>query len=304
VGGLRATVIIPSWNAGDVLGRCLDSLERQEVEGGFETIVVDNGSTDGTAELLRQRNGRVRAIVNDRNEGYSTANNQAARIARGSVLVLLNSDTELLAPDTLERLCRTAEEPGVGLAGPLLVNPDGSLQPSCAAHPTVLRSLVVGSGLHRFLPQGLRLRVAPEFWAHDRPADTGWLLGAAVAIRADLFAELGGLWPHEYAEDEDLAYRVEQRGLRVRFDDSARIMHVGNHTLGKHRTDSQRATRIAEAELAFLRAHYSRSRAAAIRAVVGCAYAARAVAHTLLRRPERAAVFRVMASVYARRPAG
>src|SRR5205823_14023758 len=126
------------------------------------------------------------------------ANNQAAVEARGGVLVLLNSDTELLATDTLEHLLEAAEAPGVGLAGPLLVNPDGSVQPSCAAHPTVIRSLVVGAGLHRLLPERIRARVAPELWAHDRPIDTGWLLGAALAIRADLFRELGGLWAPEH----------------------------------------------------------------------------------------------------------
>jgi GT2 family glycosyltransferase len=189
----------------------------------------------------------------------------------------------------------------VGLAGPLLVNPDGSVQPSCAAHPTVIRSLVVGAGLHRLLPHRIRARMAPEFWAHDRPIDTGWLLGAALAIRADLFRELGGLWSTEYAEDEDLAYRLQRRGLRVRFDNSARIMHLGNHTLGKSRTDAQRAARVAEAELTFLRTHYPRRRAAAIRAIVGAAYAARAVLHRLLGRPAQARLYRAMAGVYGSR---
>lgn len=292
-------MIIPSWNAGDVLGRCLDSLARQEVRGGFETIVVDNGSTDDTQELLRSYGDRVRVIQNDDNAGYSAANNQGAELARGEILLLLNSDTELLAPDTLEHVFQAAEQPGVGVAGPLLVNPDGTVQPSCAAHPTVLRSLIVGAGLHRLLPQRALRRLAPEFWAHDRPTDTGWLLGAALAVPADVFREVGGLWPTEYAEDEDLAYRVQRRGLRVRFDDSARIMHVGNHTLAKSRTDAQRAAKVAEAELAFLRTHYPRWRAALIRTIVGAAYGARAVAHRALGRGERAQVFSAMAGVYA-----
>jgi GT2 family glycosyltransferase len=301
VDGLRGSVIIPSWNAADVLGRCLDSLDRQELDGGFETIVVDNGSTDDTAELLRERGDRVRTIRNDRNTGYANANNQAAAVARGRTLFLFNSDIELLSNDVLERLCRTAEEPGVGLAGPMLVNPDGTLQASCAAHPSLLRALAVGLGLQRVLPQRALLRIAPEFWAHDRPVDTGWLYGAALAVPADVYRELGGLWSTEYAEDEDLAYRLQWRGLRVRFDNSARIMHVGNHTLGKARTDAQRAGRVAEAELTFLRTHYSRPRAAAIRAVTGAAYAVRALVHRLLRHHGRADVFVAMTRVYATR---
>jgi GT2 family glycosyltransferase len=300
----RASVLIPSWNAADVLGRCLESLDRQDVPGGFETIVVDNGSTDSTAELLHRHRDRVRAISLDHNSGFSNANNRAARDARGRILFLLNADTELLAPDTLARLCEAVEAPGVGIAGPTLVNPDGSLQPSCAAHPSVVRSLIVGAGLHRVLPQRALVRLAPEFWVHDRPIDTGWLLGAALAVRADLYRELDGLWSTEYAEEQDLAYRVQRRGLRVRFESSARVMHVGNHTLGQTRNDVQRAARVAAAELVFLRTHYSRPRAAAIRAIVGAAYAGRALVHRALGRREEADLFRAMAGIYASRPSG
>lgn len=298
---MRGSVIIPSWNAGDVLPRCLESLARQEVRGGFEVIVVDNGSTDDTADVLRRYGDRVRAIRNDTNVGYSQGNNQAAREARGRILLLLNADTELLAPDVLEQLFRAVEEPGVGIAGPKLLNPDGSLQASCAAHPSVLRALVIGLGLHRVLPQRVLMRFAPQFWSHDRSIDTGWLLGAALGIPAERFRELGGLWPTEYSEEADLAYRTQGLGLRVRFVASAPVMHVGNHTLGKTRNDAQRAARVAHAELVFLRTHYSRPRAAAIRAINGAAYASRALAHRLLGNRERADVFRAMARVYAGR---
>lgn len=284
-----------------MLGPCLASLARQELAGGFETIVVDNGSTDDTDEVLSRHADHVQVIRNDRNLGYAGANNQAAERARGSVLFLVNSDTELLEPNVLELLASAAESPGVGLAGPKLLNPDGTLQPSCAAHPTVMRSLVVGAGLQRLVPNAWLRQIAPEFWSHDESSDTGWLLGAMLAIRTDLYREMGGLWATEYAEDQDIAYRLEQRGLAVRFVEPARVMHIGNFTLGQHRTDAQRAARIAEAELAFLRAYYPRRRAALIRAIVGAGYAARALAHRATGHAVRADVFRAMAHVYAQR---
>lgn len=295
---LRGTVVIPSWNAGAVLGPCLDSLARQELRGGFETIVVDNGSSDETEAVLRERDW-VRVIRNSENAGYAGANNQAAQQARGSVLYLLNSDTELLQPDVLEQLAQAVEEPGVGLAGPKLLNPDGTLQPSCAAHPSVGGALVVGAGLHRLLPDGAVRRIAPELWSHDRSVDADWLLGAALAIPTQLYREMGGLWATEYAEDQDIAYRVQRRGLAVRFVEAARVMHIGNFTLSQHRTDAQRAARVAQAELAFLRAYYPWPRGVAIRAIVWCAYAGRAVVHRLLGRAARAELFRAMARVYA-----
>jgi GT2 family glycosyltransferase len=296
---VRVSVIIATWNARDVVEACLDSVDRQVVDGGFETIVVDNASTDGTAELLRGRADRVRAILNDRNEFYAGANNRAAAVAGGNVLFFLNPDTELPAPDVIERLAVAVERPGVAIAGPTLVNPDGSLQPSCAAHPSVGRALIVGSGAHLLLPKTARARVIPERWAHDRSTEVDWLMGAAIAVRADVFARLGGFWTTEYAEEQDLAYRARQLGLAVRFEHAVRVMHIGNHSVAKRWSEPERAVRVANAELAFLRAHYSRPRAAAIRAVVGLAYAARALAHAALGNRTRAAVYRSMTRVYA-----
>jgi GT2 family glycosyltransferase len=299
VEGLRVSVVIATWNACDVLGRCLDSLRSQQVEGGFETIVVDNASTDATPDLLQRYSDRIRVITNNHNARFSGANNQAAREARGNVLFFLNPDTELLAADVLERIARAVEDPGVGVAGPMLVNPDGSLQPSCAAHPSVLRSALVGMGLHRLMPQAALARIAPEFWSHDASIDTGWLMGAAIAVRADVFRKLGGFWSTMFAEDQDLAYRAQARGLRVRFESTAKVMHVGNHSGSQRWSKAERAERVANADLLFLRTHYRKPRAAAIRVIACAAYAARWLAHSLLGRREQAGVYRRMTRVFA-----
>ena len=202
--------------------------------------------------------------------------------------------------DSLERIAATADEPAVGLAGPKLVNPDGSLQPSCGAHPTLVRALLVGAGLHRLLPDSERARVAPGHWSHDRAADTDWVMGAALAIRANLFRELGGFWATTYAEEQDLAYRVRERGLRIRFEPSVTVMHIGNHSLAQQWSDPERAEHVARAELTFLGAHYGRVRAAAIRALTGAGYAGRALVLRLLGRRHRARVYGAMARVYVR----
>lgn len=297
---VRISVIIATWNAAGVLERCLETLEAQQVRGGFETIVVDNGSTDHTSEVLaRHRNG-VRVITNAHNEGFSAANNRGARQARGAILFFLNSDTELLGTDVLERIASTAEDPAVGIVGPMLVNPDGSVQPSCAAHPSIGRALLVASGLHRLLPDALRARVEPARWSHTRPVDTGWVMGAALAMRAEVFREIGGFWSATtmFAEDEEIAFRAQRHGYRVRFDNAARVLHHGNQSNAQRWSDAVRAERVAAAELTFLREHYSRPRAAVIRAIVGGGYALRAIAHRALGRRGRAQVFGGMARVY------
>jgi N-acetylglucosaminyl-diphospho-decaprenol L-rhamnosyltransferase len=297
---LAVSVIVVTWNAGDVLGACLDSVARQRVDGGFETIVVDSGSTDGTAELLRGRDDVV-VVSKEDNIGFSAGNNEAAAMARGETLFFLNSDTELLDPDTLATLARTVRMPGVGLAGPRLQNPDGSLQPSCAGHLGVRRALLLTSGLHKLLPDGALARLVPERWSHDSARDTGWLMGAALAVRADAFAEAGGFWPTMYAEDEDLAYRVQRRGLAVRYEPSVRVMHIGNHSLAKRWSDAERAAEVAKAEVAFVRTHFGRTRAAATLAILAAGHGLRLVAHGLLGRRDRARVYRAMARVYASR---
>ncbi|MDQ3740632.1 MAG: glycosyltransferase family 2 protein [Actinomycetota bacterium] len=296
---LRASVVIATWNAADVLGACLDSLAAQRVEGGFETIVVDNASTDRTPEVVAAHAERIRTIRNEENLHYGGANNQGAREARGDVLVFLNPDTELRGPDALATLVAAADAPGAGLAGPLLLNPDDTLQPSCASFPSVPRALLTATGTFRLLPERLRRRMSADHWAHDAPADVDWVMGAALAVRAELFRELGGFWPQMYAEEEDLAYRVRARGLCVRFEPAARVMHVGNHSAAQRWSPAERGRMVAEADLLFLRTHYSRPRATAIRAVTGAGYAARVVVHGLLGRRDAVALFATMARAYA-----
>ncbi|HEX2087972.1 MAG TPA: glycosyltransferase [Solirubrobacteraceae bacterium] len=305
-GPVRVSVIIASWNAARVLGPCLDSLERQEVDGGFETIVVNDGSTDDTADVLRARQGRLRVVANETNAGFCAANNAGAAIARGRVLFFLNSDTELLGDDVLERLAAALDDPSVGIVAPKLVNPDGTPQPSCAVHPSVTGALLVATGAHRVLPDRVRARLAPHRWSHDRSIDTGWVMGAALALRSEVFHAVGGWWPEKpvYAEETELAFRVRERGLRVRFDVSAQVMHLGNQSNVQRWSDVQRAERLAVADLLFLERNYGGPRRTAIRAIVWAGYAARAVAHRALGHRDRAGAFRAMARVYAPRATG
>jgi N-acetylglucosaminyl-diphospho-decaprenol L-rhamnosyltransferase len=295
VATLRHSVIVVTWNAAEVLDRCLETVRGQEVTGGLETIVVDNASTDGTAAVLERHADHVRVIRNEENLGFSGGNNQGARAARGDVLHFLNSDTELLQNDALERLMLELAEPGVGLVGPRLENPDGTLQPSCRAHPTVARALLVGAGVHRVLPNALLARVFPAGWSHDEARDVDWVVGAALSVRADAFRYVGGFWPIHYAEEQELARQLQATAFRIRFLPAVRVMHVENVSNQQRFSLPERAARTAAAERAFIDRHYSARRGALIRRVTAAGHLGRAAILRRLGHGERADVYAAMA---------
>jgi GT2 family glycosyltransferase len=298
---MRHSVIVVTWNADAVLDRCLETLRTQEVEGGIETIVVDNASTDGTAAVLARHEDHVRVIRNDENVGFSLGNNQGAADASGEVLHFLNSDTELLQPDALQRLADELGRPGVGLVGPRLENPDATLQSSCRAHPTVLRALVVGAGLHRLLPNAVLPLVFPAGWSHDETREVDWVVGAALSVREDAFREAGGFWPIQYAEEQELAWQIQRQGRVVRFVADVRVKHVENVSNQQRWSLAQRAARTAEAERAFVAKNYSPLRGAAVLRITATGHLARSAVLRRLGHTERADVYAAMARPLLRR---
>ncbi|MCX7643596.1 MAG: glycosyltransferase family 2 protein, partial [Armatimonadetes bacterium] len=136
------SVLIVNWNTREHLRRCLRSLSgigdwgSGTGETGFEVIVVDNASVDGSAEMVQSEFPQVKLIANGRNVGYAAANNQAAKLAKGQYFLLLNPDTEL-TPATIDKLVAFAEtHPDAGAVAPKLVYPNGRLQPSVRSFPT------------------------------------------------------------------------------------------------------------------------------------------------------------------------
>ena len=123
------SVIIVSWNARRHLLRCLESLTNTAGGSSQEIIVVDNGSTDGSVELLRSQFPQVILIENDNNLGFARANNVGIRESKGHYLCLANSDI-IIPEGCMDKLVGFMEEnPDVGMAGPRILNPDGTLQP-------------------------------------------------------------------------------------------------------------------------------------------------------------------------------
>jgi GT2 family glycosyltransferase/acetyltransferase-like isoleucine patch superfamily enzyme len=126
--GVRVSVLVVTYNSSEEVASCLDALLAQEVPGGHEVIVVDNASTDGTAEVLAAYTDRVRLVLRPTNSGYAAGNNEALSHASGDLVALVNPDC-IVSPRCLTELASYLEAtPGVGMSAALLRNADGSPQ--------------------------------------------------------------------------------------------------------------------------------------------------------------------------------
>jgi GT2 family glycosyltransferase len=206
-------VVIVSFNTREVLERCLESVIAAVPA---ETVVVDNGSTDGSVDLVRTRFPRVRLIVNDVNLGYGGAANLGIAACSAPAVLLLNSDT-LLAPDALGALgAYLAERPRAAVVGPKLVKLDESLQRSAFAYPSVADTLLGESGMHLLVRRVPLLRERfYRTWSHSVSRRVPWVVGAALAIRRSAFEAVGGFDDtyFMYGEEVDLCRRIERSSI-------------------------------------------------------------------------------------------
>ncbi len=226
------SIIVVSYNTRDLLAECLNSFSPSEQAGLAEVWVVDNGSTDDSAELVAARFPNAHLIRNGRNLGFAAANNQALRLARGRLLFLVNSDARLIGDCCHQMQAVLAADERLGIVGPCLLNVDGSQQPSWGSFPSPLRELVFQSFLFKVWPSGLPYgrHVHPlERAAYRRFHFVDWVTGAAFMLRREVYDALGGL-PEEtfmYAEDLEYCWRAKRAGFRVAYCPSACVYHSG-----------------------------------------------------------------------------
>lgn len=224
------SILIVSWNTRALTEACVDSIAGSVAIGTtVETIVVDNGSADGSVELLRAR-ARVRLIENDRNVGFAAAVNQAFSLARSRLVLLLNSDIEFI-PGSLDILVRfLRDRPEVAGVGPLYLNPDGSFQQHHYRLPTVPMLLASASApLRRLPPFGRsfrRYRMLDIDFSAPRPVEQP--SASCLLLRREVLTDsylLDEEFPI-YFNDVELAYRLQRRGQELWMTPESRVVHV------------------------------------------------------------------------------
>jgi GT2 family glycosyltransferase len=214
----RVSIIIPTRDAPDVFGRCLQSLFDKTSYPNFEVIVVDNETTHPVALGLMKKYP-VRRMEFPGKFNFSRANNQGADAATGELLVFLNNDTEVVTADWLEHLAYYCEQPDVGAAGALLVYQDWTVQHAGVA----LGMRGTADHVMRRFPMAVDGYAGNLVCAREVSVVTG----ACLMIRASLFREIGGFNPHFFTayQDVDLCLRLRARGLRVICTPRARLLH-------------------------------------------------------------------------------
>lgn len=232
------SIVILNWNVGRLLAACLRSLPLASGEwwGRSEVIVVDNASVDGSAQMVERDFPEVRLIVMPRNIGFAAGNNRGIQAARGKYILLLNPDT-VAQPGSI---CALADymraQPETGIAGPRLLNPDGTLQPSRRRFPTLGTAFVESTPLQRWLGDTGPIR---RFYMLDRPEGerqkVDWLSGAALLCRRNALMQVGLLDPgyFMFSEEVDLCKRMKDAGWGVVYLPDAEITHYGGGSTGQ-----------------------------------------------------------------------
>jgi GT2 family glycosyltransferase len=224
------SIIIVSWNAKAYLAECLQSLTRETSRHHSEIIVVDNASTDGSPELVRQHFPHVKLICNESNLGFARANNIGIRQSAGGYVFLLNSDVKVLEGCFGSMYAYMERHPKIGMLGPKILNPDGTLQRSCKGFPTLWNSFCRALSLDTVFPRSkLFGRRLMTYWPHDAICGVEALSGCFWMVRREALGRVGLLDEDffMYAEDIDWCKRFHEAGWGVVFFPHARAIHYG-----------------------------------------------------------------------------
>jgi GT2 family glycosyltransferase len=222
------SVIIVGWNTKHCLEQCLESLAAPPPRRRMEIIVIDNASTDGSAEMVESRFPHVELIRSSENLGFAKANNLALRQCRGRYMSLVNPDVKVL-PGCLDALADFLDKnPAVGNVGPRILNPDFTLQSSCRRFPTLWNNFCSATGLATaFRKYQLVSGEHMLFFPHDRTAAVDVLVGCFWMMRREAIEGVGlldeGFWV--YGEDVDWCRRCWKAGWQVVFFPGAEAIH-------------------------------------------------------------------------------
>ncbi len=253
------SVCIVNWNTRRDLEQAIASILGDASGLRVEVVVVDNASTDGSAEMVGERFPSVMLIQSGANLGFARGYNLAASKTAGRCLLMLNPDTQVRAGALVGLAEFLDSHPEAGAAGPRLLNPDGSLQFSCRRFPRPMAAVFRNTPLGKLIPGNRFTRdYLMADWDHHLVREVDWLSGAAICIRRQAWEQVGGFDEgfFMYAEDIDWCWRARQAGWRVCYVPQAVVVHKIGRSSDQRPVAS--VVQFHRSMVRFYRKHYAR----------------------------------------------
>lgn len=256
------SIVIVSFNTKEVLKNCLVSLDKVKKEIPFEVIVSDNGSEDGSVELIKKNFKWVKLIENNANLGFSKANNAARKIARGRFVLFLNSDTEVPKNTLRESVKYLEEHKDVGSMTCKIILPSGDLdRDTRRSFPTPFVALTHFSGLDRLLPQS---KIFAKYWYsyidEDTEHEADVIQGAFHLSRKRVLNKVGW-FDEDYfldGEDIDLCWKIKDRGYKIIYYPKVSILHIKKASKKKSKSSLKVTSGMKAMEIFYRKRMWSR----------------------------------------------
>jgi len=268
---LDLSIILVSYNTRDLLLQCIDfvigsleraaqggrfSLDARSISRGYEIIVVDNASDDGSAAAMRRYFPGVHIIQNEFNRGFAAANNQAIEMSQGRHLLFLNPDTQVSESAIPELVRFLDRHPRAGVVTGKLLNLDGSMQHSGFHFPTLWMAFL------DFFPLSYRLTNSSlngrySAWSYRAPFEIDHPLGACMLVRREVIERVGAFSEDYfmYCEEIDWCIRIKRDRWRIFCQPRAEIMHLGGQST--HQDAERMFVELFRARLTLFRKYYS-----------------------------------------------
>jgi len=252
------SIIIVNWNTKGLLRDCLSSVYEHAGDFDYEIIVIDNASTDGSADMVKNDFQQVILIENSENRGFATANNQGMVVAKGRYVLLLNSDTVVL-DNAIANTVRFADEnPQAAVTGCRVLNSDRTLQRTCFMFPSILNMLLSSTYLYKLFPKNRFFgREQMTWWDRSDVRKVDVVTGCFMLVRREAIEQVGVMDEQffMYGEETDWCYRFRKKDWKVMFAPVGQIIHFGGQS-----TAQKPVAMIVQLRLSilkFIKKHYS-----------------------------------------------
>lgn len=255
---LDVSIIIPNYNTRDILRDCLVSLYKFPATVSFEVITVDNGSNDGSTEMVKSEFEQVILIERKVNIGYAGACNLGIKNSKGRYLLILNSDT-LALDGSIDKMVYFADQnPQGAVFGCRILNTDMTLQSTCFMYPSILNMFLASTYLYKLFPKNKFFgRQAMSWWNRDDVREVDAVTGCCMLVRKEAIDDVGMMDESffMYAEETDWCYRFKKAGWKIMFTPTADIIHLGGQSTRHIRGDMLVIEKLSVLE--FIRKHHN-----------------------------------------------